>query len=70
MGRILGEIARRLADSVIFPIDCRLYTEFLAINRDVLKMNYGELMKNQSIDFSEFLCLRLLYTLYRIEQND
>ena len=53
VGQIWTEVGRRLADSVILPIDCRLYAEFLAQNRDVLYESYGEAMSGQGIDLSK-----------------
>ena len=55
MAQIWGEMARRLADSVILPIDCRLYAKFLEKNRNSLYEGYGEEMTREGIDFSRFL---------------
>ena len=55
MGQVWGEIARRLADAVILPIDCRLYADFLAKNRDSLKEGYGDDMTANGIDFGELV---------------
>jgi len=75
MGQIWAEMGRRLADTVILPIDCRLYADFLAKNRDSLYEGYGEAMEREGIDlgmsmnFKKLVCFVLKPTYVHTSTN-
>lgn len=53
VGQVWAEVARKMSDSVILPINCRLYAKFVADKRDLLIQEYGAAMTEKGIDLSE-----------------
>uniref|UniRef100_F6ZAX9 Glutamate carboxypeptidase 2 n=1 Tax=Ciona intestinalis TaxID=7719 RepID=F6ZAX9_CIOIN len=53
VSRVWGEIGRKLADSPVLPLDCRLYAQDLAKKRDDLITYYGSDMEKNGVDFAQ-----------------
>uniref|UniRef100_H2Z0Q2 glutamate carboxypeptidase II n=1 Tax=Ciona savignyi TaxID=51511 RepID=H2Z0Q2_CIOSA len=62
MAQVWGELARKLADVPILPVDCRVYATDLAQKRDALYQQYGSKMESNGIDFSQLNDTILIFT--------
>uniref|UniRef100_H2YB01 glutamate carboxypeptidase II n=1 Tax=Ciona savignyi TaxID=51511 RepID=H2YB01_CIOSA len=62
MTQVWAELARKLADVLILPVDCRLYASDLAQKRDVLYQQYGSKMETHGIEFSQLNDSILIFT--------
>ncbi|CAK8692129.1 unnamed protein product [Clavelina lepadiformis] len=50
VGRVWAEVGRKLSDSVVLPINCRLYAKDLQKKEDSLITEFGEKMSDHGID--------------------
>nr|XP_009859433.1 putative N-acetylated-alpha-linked acidic dipeptidase [Ciona intestinalis] len=67
MARIWAEAGRRLSDSVILPIDCRLYGVYLDRSYDSLMTIYGKSMRGNGIDTDK---LKEVIDLFAVAANE
>uniref|UniRef100_H2Z2R7 glutamate carboxypeptidase II n=1 Tax=Ciona savignyi TaxID=51511 RepID=H2Z2R7_CIOSA len=72
MARIWAEAGRRLADSIILPIDCRSYAVYLDENYESVMAEFGDRMRNHDIDTgiisSSLFLYKLFYSFHHFQQ--